>query len=138
MTSTWCRRPLATVAVMFVACWLATACAPTSGRESGTVGSSGAAGAAIGVEQTSSYLTIENRAGMPLVDIRITLKTANGLSFTTSLPRLESGAKRDLPYEGLRSNDGTSFSPRWQKPREIAVTAADLVAKKYELTIPWR
>ena len=138
MTSPWSRRPLMT-AVVLVAVWLASACAATSGqRESAAVGSSGAAQAAIAVEQTSSYFTIENRAGLPLVDIRIALKAANGLTFSAFIPRLETAAKRDLAFGDLRSNDGTSFSPRWQKPREIVITAADLLAKKYELTIPWR
>lgn len=138
MTGTWSRRPR--IVVVLVAGWLATGCSLTNSgqHESGTVGSSGASQAGIAIEQTSSYLTIENRAGLPLVDVRIVLKAANGLSFSASIPRLETGAKRDFSFADLRSNDGTSFSPRWQRPREIVVTATDLVAKKYQLTVPWK
>ena len=138
MTSMWSRRPLVPVAVL-VAGWLAAGCSATTSvqRESGAIGSSGASQAGIGIEKTSSYVTIENRAGLPLLDVRITLKAANGLSFSGVITRLETGAKRDVSFADLRSNDGTSFSPRWQKPREIVVKAADMVAKKYEVTVPW-
>lgn len=139
MTGTWSRRPLALVVVL-LASWLSTNCSPSNSgqRESGGVGSSGASESAIAIEKTSSYLTIENRAGLPLVDIRIVVKVANGLAFSALVPRLETAAKRDVSFGNLRSNDGTSFSPQWQRPREIVVTATDLVAKKHELTVPWR
>ncbi len=139
MTLTWCRRPLVVVAALVVGC-LAAACSVTNSaqRESGSVGSSGAAPAAIAVETTPSFLTIENRAGLPLLDIKIDLQSASGMSFSTSVPRLETGAKRDLPLGDLRGRDGTSFSPRWQRAKQVVVTATDLVGKKYELTTPWK
>jgi len=119
---------------------LAAACSVTNSaqRESGTVGSSGASPAAIAVVTTPSFLTIENRAGLPLVDIKIDLQSASGMSFSTSVSRLETGAKRDLPLSDLRASDGTSFSPRWQRPKQVVLTATDFVGKKYELTTPWK
>ena len=140
MTVTWRRRrPLITV-VALVAGWLATACSGTTSgqRESGSVGSSGTSSAAIAIQTTPSFVTIENRAGLPLVDVRIALKSVSGMSFSTSISRLETGAKRDLSLGDLRSNDGTSYSPRLQRPKEILVTATDLVGKKYDLTVPWK
>ena len=133
----WCRHPLITVVALVAGC-LATACSGTTSDQREPGASSGASPAAIAIETTSSYLTIENRAGLPLVDVRIAVKATNGLSFATLITRLETGAKRDLPFGDLRSNDGTTFSPQWQRPREILVTATDLVGKKYDMTVPWK
>lgn len=137
MAVTWRRRPLVLAFAVTIA-GLAAACSYTAGRESGAVGSSGAQPAAIAVDRTAAYLTIENRAGLPLVDVSVVLAAANGLSFSTSIPRLESGAKHDLPFANLRGNDGTQFSPRWQRPTQIVVTATDLVGKKYDVKVPWK
>src|SRR5437867_3339132 len=104
------RRPLvvfAAVALLVVS----TACSSATGsqREAATVGSSGATAAAIGVDTTPSFITIENRAGLPLVDVNVAVQATNGLSFSTSVPRLESGVKRDVSLANLRSPDGTSY-----------------------------
>jgi len=137
MANTWSRRPL--IGVVLTAGWLTAACSSASGqRETDAIGSSGANSAVIAIERTSSYLTIENRAGLPLVDVRLVLKAANGLTFSTVISRLEASAKRDIPFGELRSPDGTTFSPQWQRAREIAVTATDFVGKKYKLTVPWK
>jgi len=136
MAVTWRRRPLI-VAVALTTIWGAAACARTAGQ-SETVGTTGGDSAVIAIERTASYLTIENRAGLPLVELKVVLPAANGLSFSTLIPRLESGAKRDVAFAGLRSNDGTSFSPQWQRPMRIAVTATDLAGKKYDVTVPWK
>lgn len=110
----------------------------TRQSETGAVGSSGTAAAAIGVVTSASFLTVENRAGLPLVDVDISLKATNGLSFSKSISRLETSAKRDLSLAELRSNDGTTFNTRFQKPKEVVVKATDLVGKKYDVTVPWK
>jgi hypothetical protein len=122
------------------AAFLAVACsdAITRQTETGAVGSSGTAPAAIAVATTSSFLTIENRAGLPLLDLAVVVKAANGLSFSKSISRLETSAKRDLSLSELRANDGTTFNMRFHKPKEVVVTATDLVGKKYDVTTPWK
>ena len=139
MSVTSWRRPLVT-AVAFAAAFLALACsdAITRQAETGAVGSSGATPAAIAVVTTSSFLTVENRAGLPLVDMEVTVKAANGLSFSKSITRLETSAKRDLSLAELRANDGTTFNTRFHKPKDVVVTATDLIGKKYDVTAPWK
>ncbi len=136
--SSW-RRPLVALVVLAAGAF-AIACsdAITRQSETGAVGSSGTAPAAIGVVTSSSFLTVENRAGLPLLDVAISLKAANGLSFTKSISRLETAAKRDLSLAELRSNDGTTFNARFHKPKEVVVTATDVVGKKYDVTVPWK
>ena len=136
--SSW-RRPLVTLVALAIGS-VALACSdtPTRQSETGAVGSSGASPTAIAVTTSPSFLTVENRAGLPLLDVAVTIKTANGLSFSKSISRLENGASRDLSLGELRSNDGTVFSPQFQKPKEVVVTATDMVGKKYDMATPWK
>jgi hypothetical protein len=135
----WSRHPLIT-AVALVVGWLAVACSDTLKVQSepAAVGSAGHSPAVIAVETSSLFVTVENRAGQPLEDVKITLKPPSGVLFTTSIWRLETGAKRDLPLSDFRSSDGTSFSLRLQRPKQVLVTASDLVGKKHEVTVPWK
>jgi hypothetical protein len=43
-----------------------------------------------------------------------------------------------VPFADLRGNDGTPFSPRWQRATQINVTATDVVGKKYDVKVPWK
>ena len=133
------RRPLVLLVALAVGS-LATACSDALSRQSekGAVGSSGTSPAAIAVQTSSSYLTVENRAGLPLLDVSVALRSVNGVSFTKSISRLESAAKLDLSLGELRSNDGTSYSPQFARPKDVRITATDLVGKKYDVTVPWK
>ena len=139
MSLKWSRHPLITAVTLLVG-WLAVACSDTlkGQREGGAVGSTGNSPAAIAVETSSLFVTVENRAGLPLVDVKIALKPPSGVLFTTSIWRLEPGAKRDLSLADFRSNDGTGFSLRLQRPKQVLVNARDPFGKKYEVTVPWR
>jgi hypothetical protein len=136
--SPW-RRPLLSLLVLAVGS-VAMACSDAISRqtETGAIGSSGTSQAAIAVVTSASFLTVENRAGLPLLDVDVILKAANGLSFSKSISRLESSEKRDLSLGELRANDGTTFNPRFQTPKEVVITATDLVGKKYDVTVPWK
>ncbi len=132
------RRPLVVLGAIGIG-WLATACSPSQARREPTVPASiDTSSAAIAVATTPSYVTIENRAGLPLVDLNIAVRSTTGLSFGISISRLESSEKRELGVGTLRSRDGTEFNPRFQRPVEVRVTATDLVGKKYEVSAPWK
>jgi hypothetical protein len=133
------RRPLITAIALVLSC-LAVACSntPNAQGEPGAAGSAGNSPAAIGVETSSLFVGVENRAGQPLLDVKVALKPASGTLFTAFLSRLETGAKRDLSLADFRSNDQTAFSLRLQRPKQVVVTATDLVGKKYEVTVPWK
>ena len=139
MSFKWSRHPLITAVALVVGC-LAGACSatPKGQIEAGAVGSAGNAPAAIAVQTSSLFVTVENHGDQPLVDVKIALKPPSGVVFSTSIWRLEPGAKRDLSLSDFRSNDGTGFSLRLQRPKQVVVTATDLMAKKYEVTVPWK
>jgi hypothetical protein len=123
------------VSALVLACSVA-ACSGNSVGEA--VGTTGDGAAAINVVQSSMFLSVENQAGQPLTDIQVAIEAAGLMPFTTRVARLESGAKRDLSFGDFSGRDGTRFNTRIARPRAIRVTAADLVGKKYEVTVPWK
>jgi hypothetical protein len=133
------RRPLVTLVALTIG-FLAVGCSDAITRqgETGAVGSTGTAPAAIAVSFQSSFITIENHAGLPLLDVVVTVKATNGLSFSKPIGRLEDIARRDMSLSEMRSGDGTTFNTMFHKPREVVVTATDLVGKKYDVTVPWK
>lgn len=135
------RPALAPLAgVLLLGCWIVSACSGSSETTtSGTAGTSGGVPAFVAVQNTSLDVTVENRAGGPLLNVRVAIKPVGGLlEFTKMLSRMEAGEKRDLALSQFSGRDGTTFSLRVVRPKEIAVTAVDLVGRTYEMTTPWR
>jgi len=107
-------------------------------RDGGAVGTSGQGVPVIGIEASSFFVTVENRAGQPLVNVRVAINAAGSLApFTDTISRLESGEKRNVSMGDFRSLDGTTFSRR-MRAKNIVVNAADLGGKSYEATVPWQ
>jgi hypothetical protein len=97
-----------------------------------------AANASIGVQTSQLFVTIENKAGAPLVNITVAILSVAGQPFTRLVSRLENGEKRDLALGDFGGRDGTPFSLRVVRPRTVRVTAEDVANKKYEVDVPWR
>lgn len=138
MSLKWRRSFFALVAL--AAGWLAIGCSDTLSTqgERGAVGTSAQAPAPITVQTSSMFVTIENRANQPLLNVKVALKPPSGTLFATSISRLETNEKRDISLSDFRSPDGTWFNLRMMRPRQVLVTANDLVDKKYEVTVPWQ
>jgi hypothetical protein len=133
------RRALFTVVSLSTA-WLALGCSESLSTqgERGAVGTSAQAQAPITVQTSSLFVTIENRANQPLLNVKVALKPPSGTLFSTVISRLETNEKRDISISDFRSPDGTWFNLRLMRPRQVLVTANDLVDKKYEVTVPWQ
>jgi hypothetical protein len=96
------------------------------------------ANAPIGIETSSLFLTIENRAGTPLVDLTIAIVPAGGTPFTHLISRVEVGEKREASLSEFSSRDGTQFSLRVARPQKVRVQAKDLTGKSYTVEAPWK
>lgn len=128
------RRAAILGTAAFVSGFLASACS----GESGSVGTGGQQGAFVGVQASSLFVTIENRAAQPLLDVRIAIKPVGGSTeFTKLLSRLESADKRDISLGDFSGRDGTAFNLRVVRPKEIVVTAVSLTGQKFATTVPW-
>jgi hypothetical protein len=132
------RRALVTV-VSLATGWLALGCSDTlSTGERGAVGTSAQSPAPIAIQTSSLFVTVENHANQPLLNVKVALKPPSGTLFATTITRLETNEKRDLSISDFRSPDGTWFNLRMMRPKQVLVTANDLVDKKYEVTVPWQ
>jgi hypothetical protein len=118
--------------------FLASSCSSASSGESGVSGTSGAGPAFLGLMTSSMFVTIENRAGGPLLDVRLAIKPIGGVTeFTKLISRMEAGEKRNISLRDFGGRDGTPFNLRVVRPKEVSVTAVDLMSKKYAMTVPW-
>lgn len=97
-----------------------------------------AANAAISVETTQLFVTIQNKAGAPLLNITVAVVPAGGPGYTHLISRLENGEKRDISHNELASRDGTGFSLRMVRPKSVKVSAEDLAGTKYDVEVPWK
>ena len=96
-----------------------------------------AADAPIGIETNLAYVTIENRAGTPLLDLAIAIQTP-AAPYTYSINRLETGQKREVSIASFTSRDGAFLNLRLMKPRTVRVKAKDLTDKAYEAQVSWK
>jgi hypothetical protein len=132
------RSVIAAVASIAASC-LFCACSAQVAPEAGSLGTGGVEPAAIAVETSNQSVTVTNNAGKPIEEVLIAIQPVSvGSPFTLTLRRMENGEKRDIALGQFRSNDGTTFSPRLYKARQVTVTATDIVGAKHQITKPWR
>jgi hypothetical protein len=125
-------------ASLIAASWLLSACTATTNPENGALGTSGAEPSVIALETSNQSITVTNNAGKPIEDVRVAIQPIGAAPpYTSTLRRLENGEKRELSLAQFRSNDGTTFNPRFAKAKQVTVTATDIVGKKHELTRAW-
>lgn len=89
------------------------------------------------IEVHSTFITLQNRAGLPLTEITVAVVPYSRTEFTKFIARLESGEKKDVMMSELSSRDGTAFSPRVVKAKTVRVKGVDVVGKQYEVEVPW-
>jgi hypothetical protein len=133
------RRSVIATAGLIAASWLLSACANQPAPETRPLGTGGLEPPAIGLETSNQSVTVTNNAGKPIEDVLISIQPVGfAPPFTLAVRRMENAEKRDISLGQFRSNDGTTFSPRFHKARQVTVTATDIVGKKHEITKPWR
>jgi len=90
--------------------------------------------------QTSQFsVVIENKAGMPLVDVDVAILPVGGAtSFQKYAGRVENAAKREIALADFYGRDGTPFNLRVVRPKTVRVTAKDSTNKAYKVEVPWQ
>ena len=87
---------------------------------------------------SESGLTIDNHAGRPLLDVRITIEAADvATTFVRVVPTIDSGAQHVMMLTDFRNEDGTLLDPGSMHPSHVTVTARDTLAKTYTKDLPW-
>jgi len=83
-------------------------------------------------------VTVANTAGRALFDVGVEIMPAGPAShFTSTVPRMENGEKRNLSHTAFSDRDGVRFSPRNVKVSGVVVTAKDIDGKAFTVEVPW-
>jgi hypothetical protein len=90
------------------------------------------------VSITPSTVTLQNRTGLPLTDVNIVVVPYGPVEFTKSFSRFETSEQREVPISEFRSSDGAALNLRFIKPRNVRVSAKDVVGKSYNIDVPWK
>jgi hypothetical protein len=125
----------AVVALLLAAAMMAGCSTPAVSK---AVGTGGDADTPIAVTASNAGVTVENRTGRPLLDVRIMIDAGSpGLSFIRIVPTIDTGAKSESQPSDFRTDDGTLLDPALVHPTRVAVTARDTVARTYSIASPW-
>lgn len=93
---------------------------------------------AVVVTRAERGVSVENRVGRPLLSIRIEIERGdNAAPFIYSLPTLDTGATREIPFAEFRTEDGTLFDPGTAAARQIRTGARDTLGNRYSALTPW-
>jgi len=95
--------------------------------------------ALISVQTSQLSVVVENKVGMPLVDVEVAIVPVGGLTqFTKFAGRMENAEKRDFELSSFYGRDGTQFSLRVVRPKTVRVTGKDLNNKALQVDVPWK
>jgi hypothetical protein len=138
--SAWRAGGVVRVTIGHVACAMAivTIALTVSGCSGDRETAEAAANAPFGVQTTELFVTIENKAGTPVINVTASIVSVGGLPFTRLISRMENGEKRDFSLNGFSGRDGTTFSLRVVRPKRVHVAGEDLAGKKYEADVAWK
>jgi hypothetical protein len=95
--------------------------------------------APIGIQNSQLSVVIENKVGMPLTDVDVSIVPIGGATeFKKFVGRMENAEKRDLSLGAFYGRDGTTFNLRVVRPKAVRVTGKDLNAKPYNVEARWQ
>jgi hypothetical protein len=87
---------------------------------------------------SETYLTIRNQAPSALTEGTIELVPAGVLGpFRARLPRIETGANRDMAYDLFAGTGGARFRRGTTRIRVVRVTATDVAGTKHQREVPF-
>jgi hypothetical protein len=94
--------------------------------------------APVGITVSQTYLTIANRSGSAFADGQIELVPAGVLApYRMSMPRIESGATRDVQLDQFSGAGGARFRRGVARMKAVRITATDMTGKTYKQEVPF-
>jgi hypothetical protein len=94
--------------------------------------------APLSVSTKANTILLQNRAGMPLNDVQVTVVAYGGKAYSQSMGRLESDASRPVLLSELASSDHAAFNAAFNKPKTVRVQATDATGKTLAVDVPWK
>ena len=115
---------------------LLSACSGPGVREA--VGT-GAAVTPVEVHTSDSAVTVENRAGRSLLNVRVAIDaTGAPAAFVRTIPSIDTGQTITLPLTDFRTEEGVALDPLATAPTRVTVKARDTLTNSYEVTAAWQ
>lgn len=123
-------RRLLTLFTGLLCAGMLTACAPSTME---TLESRGE----ITLGRSDTAVVIENRAGRPALNVRITINAGDAGLFFAVIPTMETAERRTIPFQMFRTEDGSLFSAGTGTPTEVILEGKDTLNNDYKTTMPW-
>jgi hypothetical protein len=83
-------------------------------------------------------ITVENRVGRPLLNVRLEIERSDSSPpFVYTLPTLDTGATREIPFAEFRTEDGALFEAGASAATQVKTNARDTLGNRYGATTPW-
>ena len=95
--------------------------------------------APVGVTVSQTYLTIANRSGSAFAEGQIELVPSGVLApYRIQMPRIESGANRDVPLDQFAGVGGARFRRGVTRIKTVRITATDMAGKTYKQEVAFK
>ena len=125
------------VVVVFLAMLLSACTTPGVEKALGTGAGADAANPVV-VTTSASTVIIENHAGRPLLNVRVSVDaTGSALPFVKIVPTVDTDQTMTLQLADFRTDEAVMFDPGAATPKQVTVKARDTMSKTYEVTAPW-
>ena len=89
------------------------------------------------LEASSNYVTFQNKTGLTLQEVTLSIVPYGPGEFTRLLLRVENTGRRQVPLNEFRGRDGTPLNLRVARPKTLRVKAQDSTGKNYEYEMAW-
>lgn len=87
--------------------------------------------------RSETAVVVENRAGRPALNVRITIDAGDAGLFFAVLPTMDTAERRSIPFQMFRTEDGSLFSAADSMPKEIRLEGKDALNNDYQVSLPW-
>lgn len=87
--------------------------------------------------RSDTAVVVENRAGRPALNVRITIDAGDSGLFFAVLPTMDTAERRSIPFQMFRTEDGSLFSIADSTPKEVRLEGKDALNNDYQVTMPW-
>jgi len=95
--------------------------------------------APIRVDISPMYITVENRAGLALDDLQVSIVPYGGATeFSMTVHRMANAEKKDFMLGDFRGKDGTPFNARVVKVKNVKVAGKDIDGNIVQVEVPWK
>jgi len=125
------RSPLVLAAVIAVASIASAGCSEQGSAQM-------PADSPIVLSTQQIMITVQNKAGLPLNNAKLTVVAFGNTEFSKTFSRIENSETREVLLSDLSSRDGTPYNARLSKPKTVRLTGTDPTGKEYTVELPWK